>query len=547
MPTVASCACYYQVQLGGGEGTVPVISTLDWFVVIAYVALLVANGLRHSQRNRSPEDYFLASRAARWPTIGLALIASNMSSTALVGLAGAAYGLGISAYNYEWMAAVILVFFCVFLLPQVLQSRVFTMPEFLERRYDGRVRAWFTGLTLFLNVFVDGAGALYSGALVCRVLIPGAPLWLLAMILAGAAGIYTIVGGLRAVLRTEVIQAGVLMVGAVLVSVTAFGRAGGWHAVMSQVDPAKLSLIRPVGDVAVPWPGLLLGLPLLGFYYWCTNQVIVQRILSARDLDQGRYGALLAGLLKLPVLFLMVFPGTCALLLFPSVPRADLVYPTLIVQLLPAGVIGLLVAGFVAATMTAVASMLNSASTLITMDLAKRLGPKLSNEQTVRIGRISTAGCLVVAMLWAPQLEHMHSLWQYLQSMLAYAVPPVVVLFLAGLFWRGANAAGAHATFAIGLLLGILAFVFNAVLQVTHFHFLYVAPALFLVDLGILVVVSRLTRGRGPRADLEALHWSRAAYDGESRRLHELPWWRNYRVQSLALLAATASIVIAFR
>jgi SSS family solute:Na+ symporter len=526
-----------------------VISQADWLVVACYVALLVASGLRWSRLRSSPEEYFLASRAARWPTIGLALIASNISSTALVGLAGAAFATGISAYNYEWMAALVLVFFCIFLLPQLLHSRVFTMPEFLERRYDARARRWFSLLTLFLNVFVDGAGALYSGALVCRVLIPGAPLWLLSCVLAGAAGIYTIIGGLRAVLRTEVIQAAVLIAGAALVSWTAFARAGGWHFVMTHVDPAAVSLIRPIGDPAVPWPGLLLGVPLLGFYYWCTNQVIVQRILSARDLDHGRTGALLAGLLKLPVLFLMVLPGTCALLLFPAVPRADLVYPTMIVGLLPPGLIGLLVAGFVAATMTAVASMLNSASTLITMDLATRTGPGPGRARTVTIGRLSTGACLLVSMLWAPQLEHMPSLWQYLQSALAYAVPPVVALFVTGLFWRGANAAGANATFVFGSLLGLAVFVLNAVLHVMHLHFLYVAPLLFAADVAILVVASRAGARVGARANaaLEALHWSRHAYAAETVRLAALPWWRNYRVQSLVLLALTAWIVIAFR
>lgn len=523
------------------------IGVADWLVVGLYVALLVASGLRWSRHNSTPEDYFLASRAARWPTIGLALIASNISSTALVGLAGAAYGSGISAYNYEWTAALVLVFFCVFLLPQLLHSRVFTMPEFLERRYDARARTWFTLQTLFLNVFVDGAGALYSGALVCRVLIPAAPLWVLSFMLAGAAGVYTIGGGLRAVLRTEVIQAGVLIAGAALVSWSAFSRAGGWHAVMTHVDPAAISLIRPIGDPAVPWPGLLLGVPLLGFYYWCTNQVIVQRVLSARDLDHGRTGALLAGLLKLPVLFLMVLPGTCALLLFPSVPRADLVYPTLIMGLRPSGLIGLLVAGFVAATMTAVASMLNSASTLITMDLAKRLGPGLSNARIVSIGRVSTGACLLVSMLWSPQLEHMPSLWQYLQSVLAYAVPPVVALFVTGMFWRGANAAGAHATFLYGSLLGIAVFVFNVLLHVTRVHFLYVAPLLFAADVIILVVVSNLNRGAAPTPGVEPLHWSRAAYAAETLRLASLPWWRNYRLQSSILIALAAWIVFTFR
>jgi len=434
----------------------------------------------------------------------------------------------------------------VFLLPQLLQSRVFTMPEFLERRYDARARTWLTVLTLFLNVFVDGAGALYSGALVCRVLLPGVPLWLLSMLLAGAAGVYTVTGGLRAVLRTEVIQAGVLIAGAVVVAVSAFARAGGWHEVMTRVDPAALSLIRPIGDPGVPWPGLLLGVPLLGFYYWCTNQVIVQRMLSARDLDHGRSGALFAGLLKLPVLFLMVLPGTCALLLFPHVARPDLVYPMLIVGVLPSGLVGLLVAGFVAATMTSVASMLNSASTLITMDLAQRIRPAPGNGRIVLIGRLSTALCLVIAVLWAPQLERLPSLWQYLQAVLAYAVPPVVALFVVGLFWRGANAAGASATFLWGSACGVLLFVANVVLQVTHIHFLYVAPILFAIDVTILIVASRV-HASPVNADLESLHWSRSAYAAETIRLATLPPWRNYRLQSLVLLMLAAWIVVVFR
>ena len=522
------------------------ISPTNWLVVIAYVTVLVAYGVLSSRRHASPEDYFLASRSAGWPTIGLALIASNISSTALVGLAGAAYALGISAYNYEWVGAAVLVFFCVFLLPQLLASRVYTMPEFLERRYDGRARTWLTVLTLFLSVFVDGAGALYSGALVCHLLLPGLPLGWLTIALAGAAGIYTVIGGLRAVLKTEVLQAAVLFAGAVTVSWCAFRRAGGWHAVMAGVDPAALSLIRPVGDAGVPWPGLLLGVPLLGFYYWCTNQVIVQRILSARDLDQGRSGALFAGLLKLPVLFLMVLPGTCALLVLPPLSRADLVYPMLIVSVVPHAMVGLLVGGFVAATMTAVASMLNSASTLITMDLIHRFRPGLDTGRVVAIGRYATGACLVVAMLWAPQIERMPSLWQYMQAVLAYAVPPVVALFVVGLYWRGANAAGAHAAFVIGSLCGVACFVVNVVLRLTHIHFLYVAPILFAIDVVVLVAVSR--RYASPRrAEVDALQWSPQTYAAESARLAHVAPWRNYRLQSVALLALAGWIVFEFR
>jgi SSS family solute:Na+ symporter len=528
------------------SGALGLLSVLDWAVVAAYSGGLIVLGLMLSRRRVGPADYFLASRATRWPVIGLALLASNMSSTALVGLAGGAYAMGISVYDYEWSAVVILVFFCLFLLPSIIRSQTYTMPEFLERRYDGRVRLQFALLTLFLNIFVDSAGVLYSGSLVCQLLFPGWPLWLIVAILAGTAGLYTTLGGLRAVIYTEAVQAIVLMAGALLISIGAFSRAGGWHAVMSGVPPAAVSLIRPIGDRGVPWPGLLLGIPLLGFYYWCTNQSIVQRMLSAKNIDQARWGALFAGLLKLPVLFLIVLPGTCALLLFPRLPRPDLVYPNLILRLLPAGLVGLVVAGFVAATMVSMASMLNSASTLITMDVIKQFKPTLTDPQVVRIGRLTTAALFMIAVAWAPQLELFPSLWQYLQAVLAYAVPPVVALFLVGMFWRGATADGAAATMLAGSLGGVCLFLINVVLHWTHFHFLYAAPILTAFDAAILIGVS--LRDPAPAdASRDVIMWRLEFGRAEWLRLKLVPMWQDYRLQAAALLLLTAALVIVFR
>jgi solute:Na+ symporter, SSS family len=269
---------------------------LDWLVIATYTGGLLALGVLLARRQVRSVDYFLASRASRWPLIGLALFASNMSPTALVGLAGGAYAIGISVYDYEWTANLVLVFFCVFMVPIVLRSQSYTMPEFLERRFDGRVRLWFAIMTLFLNVFVDSAGVLYSASLVCQLIFPSLSLWIIVLVLAGAAGAYTISGGLRAVMYTEAVQAIVLLLGATFISIGAFGRAGGWHAVMSGVNPAALSLFRPSTDAGVPWPGLVFGIPILGFYYWCTNQLIVQRVLSAQNIDEARWGALFAGL-----------------------------------------------------------------------------------------------------------------------------------------------------------------------------------------------------------------------------------------------------------
>jgi len=338
----------------------------------------------------------------------------------------------------------------------------------------------------------------------------------------------------------------VLMAGALVISVGAFSRAGGWHAVMSRVDPSAISLIRPIGDPAVPWPGLLFGIPLLGFYYWCTNQTMVQRLLSAKNVDHARWGALFAGLLKLPVLFLIVLPGTCALLLFPNLPRADMVYPKLILNLLPPGLVGLVVAGFVAATMVSIASMLNSASTLLTIDVIRQFKPNLSGSATVRAGRWTTAGLLLIAIAWAPQLNLFPSLWQYLQGVLAYAVPPVVAVFLAGMFWRGANADGAAAAMVLGSGCGLILFVLNVVLGWTHIHFLYAAPILTLTDLVILVGVSA-SRRIAVSAEGDATMWKPDFQRAEHLRLAIIPFWQDYRVLAAALLALTAGLVIAFR
>lgn len=519
---------------------------LDLLIVAVCTAAVVGFGLLVSRRQSNAEDYFLASRASRWPAIGLALFASNISSTALIGLAGAAYALGISVYDYEWSAVVVLVFFCLFLLPTVLSSRVYTMPEFLERRYDHRIRLYFAALTLFLIVFVDSAGALYSGALVCHLLFPGPSLPLIAAVLAGAAGLYTLIGGLRAVMWTESVQALLLLASALVVAVAAFAHAGGWHTVMTRVDPAMLSLIRPVGDTAVPWPGLLVGIPVLGFYYWCSNQFIVQRVLSARSLEDGRRGVLFAGLLKLSGLFLMVLPGTCAIVLFPHLGQGDRVYPTLMFRLLPAGLLGFVAAGFVAATLATVSSAFNCASALITMDVVQPLTRRIAPQRLVWIGRLSTAALLVVAVLWTPQIEHFGALWQYLQAVLAYVVPPIVALFLGGLFWRGANAAGAMATVVFGTMCGVAVFFLNVVFHCLHLHFLYVAPILLAIDLAVLIGVSLWKRSPLP-AEAAALMWSGAQFRAESARLKAAGWLADYRVQAMALLALTAVIVIAFR
>ncbi|MFQ5627570.1 MAG: sodium:solute symporter [bacterium] len=521
------------------------LHAIDLAIIGLYILFVVWLGFRLGKRHDSAEDYFLAGRSMIWPFIGISLFASNISSTTLIGLAGDAYSTGISVYNYEWFATIILVFFVIFFLPFILKSRVYTMPEFLERRFDGRARTYFSILTLFLNIVVDTAASLYAGGLIMKLIFPGIPMWQTITILAIIAGIYTIAGGLAAVIYTDAIQTVLLLLGSIVISIAAFLQVGGWSAVTAQVSPEMLSLIRPLDDPGVPWLGLFTGLPMLGFYFWCTNQFMVQRVLSAKNLLHGRLGSLFAGLLKLPVLFIMVLPGTMAILLYPELPKADLVYPTLMFDLLPVGLLGLVMAGFIAALMSQIDSTLNSASTLVTMDFIAKAKPQLSQHQLMVAGRWGTFIFIVLAALWAPQIENFGSLFKYLQKVLSYTVPPVVAMFLVGIFWKRANARGAFYSLTIGVVLGTVFFYLNEIVGTTAVHFLYIAPILFVVCAAILVVGSLLTTPHD-KNKIEQYTWTKSFYQAETQELKGVPWYQNYRVLSVALAILTAIIVAVF-
>ncbi len=523
------------------------LATIDYAIIVAYAVFSIGLGVWLGRNNHTADDYFLAGRGMRWPVIGGSLFASNISTTTMVGLAGAAYTFGIVVYNYEWMAAVVLVFFAVFFLRVVLRSRVYTMPEFLERRYSGAARTYFAILTLFLNIVVDTAGSLYAGALIFDLVFPGAELWQIVAVLAVAAGVYTIVGGLAAVMVTDVIQ-GVILIGAsILITYFALDAAGGWGVVMGSVasaDPSKLSLIRPIDDGFMPWPTLLLGVPLLGFYFWCANQFMIQRILSAKNDSEGRWGALFAGFLKIPTLFIMVIPGTAAILLYPDLENGDTVFAHLLFDLLPAGLLGLALAGFVAALMSQIDSTLNSASTLVTMDFIRRYRPGLNEAQLMRVGQAATFVFMLLAVLWAPQIENFQSVFKYLQDVLAFAVGPLITLFVFGVFSKRANARGANAAIAVGVGLAAILFATQAT-GVTAINNLYVAPIVFAVSSIAMIVGSRLSAP--PEAGrVEPFLWTRSDFAAESEALAKTPIWANYRWQSAALLLFTAIVVIAW-
>lgn len=518
------------------------LQPLDWALVVLYALFIIGKGLWWSRRHGGAEDFFLAGRNMTWPLIGASLYASNLSSTTLVGLAGAAYGTGISVYDYEWIAAVVLVVFAALVVPIYLRSRVYTMPEFLERRYDRRSRHVFAVVTLAGNIVVDTAGTLYAGGLVLQVIFPGVPMWETIAAMALLAGLYTIAGGLVAVIYTDAVQAVLLTVGAVVVTVRAWSAVGGWAEVQAATPPAMLSLVRPLDDGFLPWLGLVTGVPLLGFYFWCTNQFMVQRVLSARSVRHGRLGALFAGLLKLPVLWIMVLPGTMARVLYPDLANPDLVYPTLIHDLLPVGLLGLVVAGFLAALMSQIDSTLNSASTLVTMDFVRVRRPDLDQRALLRVGRVTTGVFMVLAAAWATRIEQFGSLFRYLQHVLSYIAPPVVAVFGLGIFWRRAGADGAFAALLAGLGLGVGLFAVNQVAWDGALHFLYAGTLLFLVSLAVHVGVS-LRTPPPDAARIAPLTWTRDDWRREGAELAGTPWYADHRVLSAALLAVTAAIV----
>jgi SSS family solute:Na+ symporter len=521
------------------------VTALDISILVIYLILSRVIPLWLTRdKTEDADGFFLGGRNFIWPLIGFSLFATNMSGASFIGLASAGYNQGVSVYSYEWIAAIILIIFIFFILPFYLRSGVYTMPEFLEKRYDYRSRRTFSGVNIFFNMFIDAAAALYAGGLVIQVIFPEVPLWGGVLGLALLAGVLSIFGGLGAVVISDTIQACVLIIGGAVVFVAAYLALPSWEAV-TETAGTKLSIIQPMSDPNLPWPGLFTGVLIIGIYFWTTNQMIVQRTLGAKTLNHGRWGSIFAGFLKLPILFIMILPGTMGLVLYPDLANPDRVFPVLVFDLLPVGIRGVILAALVAAITSTVDSILNSASTMMTMDFVKPAYPDISQKALVRVGQATTTFVMVVAVIWAPQIVNFPSLWDYLQSVLSYATPPIVAVFLGGIFWERANRHGAFATLILGIPLGVVGFVGSEVVDAFDIQFLYAAGLSFAGSLLILSVVSLLTEPE-PAEKTRELTWRPALWHAETRDLEGLPAWQNYRYQAAALLATTAVIVVWF-
>lgn len=517
------------------------LSNLDKAIIIGYFLVIIIIGIFVSRKTKSGEDLFLAGRSLGWIAIGFSLFASNISSTTLIGLSGDAYRTGISVANYEWMAAVVLVIMAVFFIPYYIKSRITTIPEFLENRFDVRSRKYFSVVTIFLSIVVDTAGGLYAGALVVQVFFPEIDIWYTIVGLGIFAGLYTAAGGLKAVVYTDVLQAIVLLIGSTLLTYLMFSKFDfSWAAVQATVPADSLSMVRPLSDQALPWLGLVIGVPVLGFYYWATNQYIVQRVLGARDIKNARWGALLGGSLKLTALFIMVIPGVMAFSVFPGLDDPDMVFPTMVANVLPIGITGLVLAGLIAAIMSSIDSTLNSASTLITMDFIKPKRPEMTSKDVMRIGRWTTIILMIAAVLWAPNIANFEGIFRYIQQAFSYVVPPVVAIFFMGILWERGSRNAAFWTLVIGHSISVVLFTLSMT-GIFKLHFLITAGLLTIVSFILFYVIS--ITNEAPDADgLKSIIWKPA----DAGPSEPMPWYKDYRLYAVIVLLLTAMMVIGF-
>ena len=436
------------------------LDLLDWIVIIAYFLILLGVAwwvIKQKQKNT--EDYFLAGRNIGWFVVGASIFASNIGSEHVVGLAGNGAADKMPLLIYELHAWIVLMLGWVF-LPFYARSGVFTMPEFLEKRFDARSRWVLSVVSLVAYILTKVSVTIYAGGVVVSALL-GIPFWIGAVSTVVLTGLYTVLGGMRAVVYTETIQAIVLVLGAGVLTFMGLDAVGGWGELKSTVGADYFNMWRPNSDPDYPWLPLFITSTIVGIWYWCTDQVIVQRVLTAKNIKEGRRGSIFGALLKLMPVFLFLIPGVVALGLKMQGKldwdSPDEAFPVLMSNLLPSGLRGLVAAGLLAALMSSLASVFNSCSTLFTLDIYKKIKPNKPEEKLVKTGRIATFFVVGLGLLWIPIISRLSDgLYEYLQNVQAYISPPIAAVFLLGIFYKRINGNGAIATLVGGFLIGFV-------------------------------------------------------------------------------------------
>ncbi len=502
------------------------LNYVDILIIAAYFLVIFGIGYWAARREKNESaDYFLAGRDVGWLAVGASLFASNIGSEHLIGLAGTGAASGLAVGHFEWLACLILLMLGWIFVPFYMRSGVYTMPEFLERRYNSASRWYLTTISVIGYVLTKVSVTLFAGGLVIGELT-GLNIWLSAGVLVIATGIYTVAGGLRAVIYTELIQTFVLIFGSVGLTLLGLIEVGGWQGLQARMPADFFSIWKPATHPDFPWTGIIFGAPILGVWYWCTDQFIVQRVLAARNQEEARSGIIFAGFLKILPVFIFVLPGVIAAALYSDVSEsaADRAYPILITRLLPEGLKGIVIAGMLAALMSSLSSVFNSCSTLITWDFYKKLKPDVSERHLVTVGRIATSVVVLLGLLWIPFMKYISSqLYIYLQSVQAYIAPPIAACFLLGVFISRLNGTGAITSLITGFVLGGLRLVLELVngtdksglpdgtlwAWIAEINFLHFAVLLFVVCTVILVMVSFLTQAP-KREQIEGITYATA-------------------------------------
>ncbi len=444
------------------------IPVLDVCIIVLYILLILSIGILTTRKTKvTGQVFFLAGRSLPWGVVGAALFASNISTIHLIGLSASGYNEGLVWGNFEWMAVFTLILLSLVFAPFYFRSKISTLPEFLERRYSPASRSLLAFMAILAALFIHIGMSLYAGAVVFHQFL-GLNVFASILIVAAAVSIYTVFGGLRAVVMTETVNTVVLLIGASLITVFALRAlpSHGIHTISqfrAAVKPGQLDMLQTHNPAGLNWYAIFLGFPILGIWYWCTDQTIVQRVLGARTERDAQLGPIMAGFLKILPVFLLVFPGIIAYVLFPDLIGTDgnQTLPVLISQLIPTGLKGLISAAILAALMSAVSAALNSSGTLVAVDIVKRLRPQISDSRLVTVGRISSVVIMILAILWSTQGGRFSSIFAAVNVIASDLAPGITTVFLFGVFWRRGTQQASVATLVGGILMGATAFVLD--------------------------------------------------------------------------------------
>ncbi|MEO7313326.1 MAG: sodium:solute symporter [Chitinophagaceae bacterium] len=547
------------------------IGTTDIFITILYILGIVTIGLWAGTRKKkkadtAANDYFLAGKTLKWPMIGLALFATNISCLHLVSLAQSGFDSGLLNGNFEWMAAFTLILLALFFIPFYIRSGITTLPDFLEKRYNKACRDWLALISIISAVIIHIAFSFLAGGIVLETLF-GINMYTSIIAIALVTGLYTIIGGLRAVVVTETIQSVVLIAGAIIITIFSWNKLGGWENLTTSLQQSnatdKLSMVRPIGDASgMSWVAVFLGYPVLGIWYWCADQTIVQRALGAKDENQAKAGVLFCGFIKILPVFIFVLPGLFAYALYKNgsmdlsslqtvvngqtVLNTKGIYTLMITQLLPSGLVGVLVAALLSGLMSQIAGALNSIATLSSFDLYKRLHPEASDKKMVRVGRWSAGIALIVSLALLPLLNQYESLFAGINDIIAHIAPPITCVFLLGVFWKKASGKAAQYTLWFGSAIGVVVFAINKLYPgsaIGHIPFMIMAFYLFLVCVVIQVTYSYIYPVTHTEVS-KKLYWHSLL---EPLKAKGWPGIGNYKILSALLLGIMVVLYCVFK